>query len=210
MTAKGGLRLRKIKIIDIADIRTGFQVRSRLTSIDPGTHKIIQMRNISLETGQIKPDVEFCKVSPSMRSIDRYLLKSGEVLFLTRGNKHPATLITEEFVDFVAAGQFMILTINTESCLPEYLCWYLNSPDSKRYFQREARGTAVQIIPKTTLENLLIPLPDLQTQEHIVALGRLALKEEQLLESLKEKRKQLIYEYCKIAVTTGKCERGRD
>ena len=193
--------MKKHKTIDITGIRTGFQVRSRLTPVDQGTHNIIQMRNVSLETGQIKAGTEFCRVSPKERNIDRYLLKTGEILFLTRGNKHPATLITEEYIDFVAAGQFMILTINTGSCLPEYLCWYLNSPESKRYFQREARGTAVQIIAKKTVENLLIPLPDLQTQRSIVELSRLALQEEQLLNLLKEKRKQLIYAYCKYKIT---------
>ena len=193
--------MKKIKTIDIAGIRTGFQVRSKLTSIDQGSHNIIQMRNISLKTGQIKPTAEFCKVSPRTRSVDRYLLKAGEILFLTRGNKHPATLVTKKYIDFVAAGQFMILTINTESCLPEYLCWYLNSPESKRYFQREARGTAVQIISKKTVENLFVPLPDLKTQRGIVGLDRLTMKEEDLLDSLKEKRKQLIYAQCKLKIT---------
>ena len=162
------------------------------------------MRNVSLETGHILSNATFCRVSPKTRTLDKYLLRKSEVVFLTRGNKHPATFITEEYVGFVAAGQFMVLTLKTDHCLPEYLCWYLNSQESKQYFKREARGTAVQIICKRTVENLRIVLPDLKTQKSIVELSRLALKEEQLLDSFKEKRKQLIYGYCRKKITEGR------
>ncbi len=193
----------KTKLKDIASIRTGFQVRSKLTPIDEGSHHIIQMRNICTDTGCIFDDIEFCRVTPTISYLDRYLLKKGYVLFLTRGNNHLATLITEEYIDFVAAGQFMVLVLNSDECLPEYLSWFLNAPEAKSYFGREARGTSVKIIDKRTVEDLLIPLPDLETQRKIVKLSRLALKEEHLLDSLKEKRKQLIYGYCRGKITEG-------
>lgn len=196
-----GFTLKKIKINNIADIRTGYQVRSRLTPINEGTHYVIQMRNICQETGLILEDVDFCRVNPNPMHIERYLLKEGDVLFLTRGNNHPATFITEEYTDFVAAGQFMVITMKSDECLPEYLCWYLNSPEAEYYFAREARGTAVKIIAKSTVRNLPVPLPDTESQKNIVKLGKLSLKEEALMHALKEKRKQLIYAQCKSKLT---------
>lgn len=196
-----GFTLKKTKLKDIAEIRTGFQVRSKLTPIDKGSHYVIQMRNICPDTGRILDDAEFCRVTPKVHSVNRYLLNAGDVIFLTRGNNHPATLITDEYNNFVAAGQFMVLTLESDECLPEYLCWFLNAPEAKSYFGREARGTSVKIIEKRTVEDLIIPLPDLQTQKNIAELGRLAIQEEQLLDALKEKRKQLIYAQCKLKIT---------
>ncbi|MBN1546327.1 MAG: restriction endonuclease subunit S [Syntrophaceae bacterium] len=194
--------MKKIKLEEIARIRTGFQVRSPLTSIDMGSHFVIQMRNISPESGVVLDDIDFCKVTPNAHGLHRYLLRAGEVILLTRGNNHPATLITEDYNDFVAAGQFMVLTLESgDVCLPEYLCWFLNAPEAKSYFGREARGSGVKIIDKNIVGSLIVPLPDLQTQGNIVKLGKLALKEEKLLDSLKEKRKQLIFGYCKQRIT---------
>lgn len=193
--------MKKIKLKDIANIRTGYQVRSRLTPIDEGTNAVIQMRNISPETGRILENVEFCRVSPKIHSIEKYLLTDGDILLLTRGNNHPAALITEEYCNFVAAGQFMVLSLKNEECLPEYLCWYLNSPECKFYFAKEARGTSVKIIDKNTVGKVEILLPDLDTQKNIVRLAELAHHEEKLLDQLKEKRKRLIYGYCKSKIT---------
>ena len=194
--------MKKVKLASIASIRTGFQIRAKLTPVDKGTHNVVQMRNIRTDTGEIIEGVEFCRVTPKESRLDGYLLKKGDVLFLTRGNNHPATLITEKYVGFVAAGQFMVLSLNGGECLSEYLRWFLNSPESRSYFAREARGTAVKIVDKSTVGNLEISIPDLRRQKAIVALYDLSKREEKLLNSLMIKRKRLIHGYCHKAGAT--------
>ena len=191
--------MEKLKLKDVAEARTGFQVRARLTPSDAGTHFIVLMRNISAKTGGFNKDAAFCRVSPG-RNVERHLLKAGDVLVLTRGNNHSATLITEEHRGYVAAGQFVVLRLKTDECLPEYLCWYLNSAPSQAHLAREARGTGVKIVDKKTLENMTISLPDVAIQKKIAALDVLAKREEELLGALSEKRRRLIYSYCDKAI----------
>lgn len=192
--------MKKIKLKDIASIKTGFQVRGKLTQIDDGTHKIIQMRNIYSHSGGIIEHNDFCKVVPSSKHLNKYLLKKGNVILLTRGNYNSATLISEKYTNFIASGQFMIFDIFNQECSPAYLEWYLNTTETQLYFNSEAKGTNIKIIDKKSVGDLFIKLPDLETQRNLVKINNLAKREEVLLDTLKEKRKKLIYGYSKLLI----------
>ncbi len=49
----------------------------------------------------------------------------------------------------------------------------------------------MRMIPKTVLERLEVPLPDLETQTRIVAIHKLAKREGTLLRNLADRREQL-------------------
>ncbi len=195
--------MKKIQLKNIAEIKIGFQIRGRETLVDSGTHKIIQMRNIDTSSGIIIEDTDFCKVSPSPKHLNKYLLKEGTVLLLTRGNHNSATLITKKYSDYVAAGQFIVLDNLNKKCFPAYLEWYLNTNKTKLYFSREATGGNVKAIDKKSAGNLYIELPSLETQKKIVIVNNLAKRENVLLDMLKEKRKEIVYGYSKQLIKEG-------
>ena len=184
------------KIVNLTDISTGFQVRNKLTAEDKGSHRLIQMRNINEQNGEIKTDngAIFYEVSPN--NAFKYELKLGDILLLTRGRYNPATLIGENEIGFVAAGQFSVLRIRSKNCLPEYLHWYLNQQKVQNNLKRVQGGTNIPILTKDIIMDLNIELPDPKIQKKIIKINRQANKEHKLMNQLMKKKQELVRGLC--------------
>ena len=139
------------------------------------------------------------------RSVDRYLVNMGDVLFLSRGHRNFATAIDIPMKNTIAAGHFFILKFDTLKILPEYLAWYINQPPAQKFLKSMAkRGSHMPIIGKSEFEQLKVNIPPLQVQEKIIKLSKLLQQEDELLEKIKEKRGQIIQSICLNAAREGK------
>ena len=72
--------------------------------------------------------------------------------------------------------------------MPEYICWYLNHPEVSTLIKAQQTGSSTLLLHKSILENLKIPIPDLNTQKKIVKISKLQQKEQELMKSIAEKR----------------------
>ena len=144
------------------------------------------------------------KINPK-RLVDRYLVNKGDVLFLSRGHRNFATTIYIPMKNTIAAGHFFILKFDTSKILPEYLAWYINQPPAQKFLKSMAkRGSHMPIIGKSEFEQLEVNIPPLQVQEKIVRLSNLLQQENELIENIKEKRKQIVQSICLKASREGK------
>jgi len=177
----------KIKLKNIADITTGYQIRRRLGNSTSGTHKIIQMRNVCIDSGVLmSTENEYDSVTPNKP--EKYKLKLDDIILTTRGNFNKASIIKKDKVDWIASGHFMILRVKEGlEILPEYLHLFLNLKVSSNYFAHEARGTGIKILSRKTIEELCIPVLPLINQKKIINFDKLCSKEIDLLELLIEK-----------------------
>lgn len=186
-----------MKIKEIVDIATGYQVRSRLSSGAEGSHKFIQMRNVSDDSGQLLINSCFNLVTPTEKQAAKFELIGGDILIQTKGRYNWATLITEDEKDFVASGQFSILRISSDiSCSSEYLCWVLNRLETQSHFKRMQCGTSIAILTNENIGNYSIELPTMAVQLKIVKFDRLAKNEQKLLKKLSDQRKLLTDAVC--------------
>ena len=71
----------------------------------------------------------------------------------------------------------MVLRPDPAMILAEYLAWAINQPDAQRHFDAAARGTSIRMVPKASLDDLPIDVPDLDTQRRIVMIDALAARE---------------------------------
>jgi restriction endonuclease S subunit len=92
----------------------------------------------------------------------------------------------------VLAAPMLLIRPTTEAVDPAYLQWIINHPATQADLASQAAGTAVKMIGANALVSLLVTLPPLVTQRHIVDAARLASRESALLARLKERRKALI------------------
>ncbi|MBB4020216.1 MULTISPECIES: restriction endonuclease subunit S domain-containing protein [Actibacterium] len=123
---------------------------------------------------------------------ERYMVRGGEVIFRSRGAPNAAAVVSHKLTEPVAITlPLVILRPKVEFVLPDYLAWVINQPQAQRYFDSEAQGTNMRMIPKAVLEQLEVPLPDLQTQSLIVSVHKLAKREGSLLRDLADRREQL-------------------
>lgn len=168
----------------------GYTPRGRLEAVGAGGIPAIQLRDISVE-GRIN-------LNGLMRyeldgATDRYLVRPGDVLFRSRGERNTATAADELLAEpAVAVSPLFILRPNRKAIEPHFLEWVINQSPAQRYFDGCAQGTRLRMIPKSSLDDLEIDLPDLKTQREIVEIDALATLEHELSSLAAEKKHQLI------------------
>ena len=91
----------------------------------------------------------------------------------------------------IASTTLYIIRLTSKDILPDYLCWYLNQPSVMAVLKTQQVGTGTPLIHKQVVEDFEIPVPDLDTQQCIVELAKLQIREKELYQAIAEKR-QLI------------------
>ncbi|MBB6499010.1 restriction endonuclease subunit S [Pedobacter cryoconitis] len=178
----------EIKLKDVAFVKTGYTFRSGLdesTQID--SVRVIQPKDI-LDTEAFNST----KIDRALiTSLDKYLLIPGDILIANKGTKFATFLYKENDVETLASSSFFIITPTIEKILPRYLQWYLEQETIKSYLSKRKTGTTIPTINKPVIENLLIPIPHLQQQQHVVDLINEVDRENVLLKRLLVKRAEL-------------------
>jgi len=184
----------KRKITEIANIQIGYQFRKRLEPVESGTNKVIQIRDFDQDLILRKEALSWVQID---KPADSYLLKKGDILFLSRGHKNWAVSMVDDLRDTITVSHFFVLRIKEQNVIPEYLAWYINQAPAQEYLHSNARhGTHMPLIPLSAFKGLTVEVPDMETQRKIVELSKLLDEEKQLLNELQEKRSLLIKTVC--------------
>ena len=192
----------KKKITEIADIQIGYQFRKKIELDDPGTNLVIQIRDFDDNHTLNKDGLSRVRID---KSTEQYLIRRGDVLFLSRGHRNWAAPIIDELQDTVAVGHFFVIKMRNEIILPEYLAWYINQSPAQEYLHNIARrGTHMPLVTLSAFKGLPVDVPDMAIQYKIVGLSRLIEKEKKLLAELQGKRLLLINTISLKAIKTRK------
>ncbi len=172
----------------IADIRMGATLRGRdATRPDPkGSYRFIRIGDIT-QDGTLK-STDFLRIEPNEPVPKDLWLCPGDVLFPNRGTRTTALALSINEPRVIVGPQFFIVRPHRNRALPEYLAWFLRSTQSAAHFETRRKGTYVQIIQRSDLLELKVPLPPLEKQQHILSIAELALRERQLSEELQQLR----------------------
>jgi restriction endonuclease S subunit len=144
------------------------------------------------ENGQLvstlHPDMGRNKIS------EKHLLRDGDVLFAAKGTKNFAAWYESKNPPAVASTSFFVIRINEafqDKVLPAFLAWYINQPAVMKLLKGKAIGTSIVSISKSVLEELVIMIPPLETQNVIISIMQLRNREKDLtrkIEMLREKQ----------------------
>jgi hypothetical protein len=173
----------------LAEVRMGYSFRSRLEPDAAGEVVVIQMKDID-DSNLVHAERLVRVQMPDLKS--HHLIKPGDLLFRSRGIKNSAALVGADLGQAVLAAPMLLIRPTTDALDPAYLQWFINHPATQADLASQAAGTAVKMIGANALVGLLVTLPPLVTQRHIVDAARLASRESALLARLKERRKALI------------------
>lgn len=178
-----------MRIHDACTIHSGFTARGKLESVEFGGVPTIQLRDISVE-GVVDPDR--LARAPLEGVADRYFVRAGDVLFRSRGERTTACALDERFVEpAVAVLPILVLRPKRDVVLPEYLAWAINQPAAQRHLDEAAYGASVRMVPRSSLDELDIDIPDIATQRKVVAIDALAECERELSILAAEGRRRL-------------------
>jgi hypothetical protein len=170
-------------------IYTGYTARGRFEPSEQGGVLVIQLRDLSLPGGLSAENLTRVNLDGT---IDRYLVRAGDVLFRSRGERNTAVAVDEHFGEpALAVLPLMILRPRPGVVTPQYLAWAINQPPAQRHFDATACGTKMRMVPRGSLEHLELDVPDIETQRKIVAIDALSERERTLSFLASEKRKEL-------------------
>ena len=97
----------------------------------------------------------------------------------------------EKDTEVITSGALLHLTVkNPLEILPDYLTLVLNSPIVQLQAERDSNGAIIQHWKPSDIENVIIPILDIETQREIASKVQdsfaLRRKSEQLLENAKQ------------------------
>lgn len=167
---------------ELADVRAGHAFRGSVPVVRPGNTRVVQMRDISLDSGVNWRTVAPTRLADSARVPD--WLQDGDVLFAARGDRNYALCLSGVPERTLCAQHFFVLRRKTAAVLPEYLAWHINRAPSQRYLMGHAEGTDQLSIRRAVLEALPVALPDTAQQRLLVQIACDAIGERQRLQAL--------------------------
>lgn len=171
---------------NIATIHSGIYTQPKLN----GEVYYIQARHFDNDLRfnfNTSPELELDKKT------EKHLLRPGDVLVAAKGIDAFAVEYKGIVKPAVASSIFLIIRLmDKEVVLPGYLSWYINQPKTKLYLQTSSKGTSLQSITKADLEKIEIPIPPVKTQELILQIHGLSLKDKELKNKIQILKEQLI------------------
>ena len=179
----------RMKLGALADIQVGYQARKGIKSDAGGRFKILQGKDVI--SPQYVAFENIMKFNPD-GSPDNYLIKSGDVLFQSRGSNHYAVYIPVIEENVVASGSFYIIRVNVDNVLPSYLAWWLNQGKAQSYFEATAGGTRISFVSIKALSEICVKVPALDVQKTMENTLELWQHELLLYKKMAEKKEQLV------------------
>ncbi len=177
-------------ISGVCTIQIGLTARARLDPVEHGNILALQLRDVAPNGTIDFNNLTRIHLDPLP---EKYLVSSGDVVFRSRGERTTAAVIDASFPALaLAVLPLMILRPDPQVLSGAYLAWVINQEPAQRHFEESAQGTSLRMVSRSSLENLKIAVPSLETQQRILQLDALAERERDLAEQLTIKRHELI------------------
>lgn len=181
-----------MRLDELATINTGLvtarkQVREQ--DVEKVEYKTLNLRAIN-EKGYIEDYlIESFEAIEKIKPL--YLTRRGDIV-VRLTTPFTAILIDEKHEDLIVPSHFVIIRVNRNEILPEYLYWLLNTDSVKQKLQQNINSTTLGTVKPMSYAELDIERITLQEQEQIGELYMLAKKELYLLDQIIE-QKELYY-----------------
>jgi hypothetical protein len=174
---------------DVARVSTGYPFRKKVETEVGGDVVLVQFQGDA--TAAVSRN-ERIVLRNDNDKYGRYFLQPGDVLFQSRGWRHPAAVLTAPTLAIAGTG-IHVIRVATQLVISDYLAWVLNHPGSQARLIREvARGSYVPFVSVLELARFEIPLPTLEVQKRIVRIDGLRQRERELRARLETLTQQLV------------------
>jgi hypothetical protein len=177
----------KQQLVEFASIRFGVHAKA----LEQGSMALVPASAIG-EHGDILTH-HLRRIAPEVvRCQPADLLQAGDVLLVGKGNVNHAAVWPTGFEDTLASNTLFVIRPNRQQVLPEYLVGYLNSAPAQAWFTTHRKTGTVQVLSREALNELLVPVPPLATQQRMVKLTHAAQRAIQQITELSNAHAQLL------------------
>jgi hypothetical protein len=180
-------------IAELASVYTGYHFRGRVSHKPDGQYALIQAKDVD-DSLRFDPE-KLARVDLGLDA-ERYVLRQGDVLFLSRGQRPWAMPLSDLVRPTIAPSSFYIVRPDSTRIRPEYLAWYLNHETTQAKVRTMTTGSNIPFVSRAEFERLSVLVPPIAAQKKIVDLTRLEEGEQGLLHKLAHTRKRLVQAVC--------------
>ena len=179
----------RMKLKDLASVRSGL-VLSRKQAKEPSEYRypLNNLRCIQQEgTIQLNEAGIYEAKEPLKKE---YLSQRGDIVIRLTA-PYTAVLIDDTISGMVISSNFVVIRIEDERLIPEYLFWLLNTSKVKRSFYENTTSNMLGAVKAKFLMDLEITVLPVEDQHKIAWLNLLAKKESRLLKALAAEKEKL-------------------
>lgn len=193
-----------MKLGELGTVRSGLVLaRKQSKGKSEYRYSLLNLRSV-LPDGRVdKSQVEvFYTVEPLKQE---YISQKGDLIVRLTA-PYTAVLIDDETAGMVISSHFLVIRIDSNLVLPEYLFWLLNSSKVKRQMFGSATGNVLGAVKTSYLAEFDLKVIPLEQQRKLAELNFLAKRECQLLKELAEQKKK--YNACLLEQVYQNAKRG--
>lgn len=125
---------------------------------------------------------------------NNHILNKGDILFAAKGRDFFAVVYDGKFEPAVASSTFLVLQVQNDNVIPEYVAWFINHPKTQKILWGFAKGSGIPSISKTILDQIEIPIPELSKQNSILDFFKLQKAEKQLQKQINKLKQDYLNE----------------
>jgi type I restriction enzyme S subunit len=103
----------------------------------------------------------------TLRSVE---VRPGDVVITMMGTVGEVAVVPPETSTSIMDSHLLRFRPNLELCLPEFVAWFLRSPDAQVAVSNRAHGAIMKGLNSGIVRSLLIPLPPISEQRRIVKI----------------------------------------
>lgn len=150
---------------NIAKVLSGYSFKGSVDNFPSGDTYVLQAKDIaedlSIELNENR------KIS--LKDIgSKATTHKNDVIIVCKGN--PSIAIISSNDPILISSSLYIIRVTNNSIIPKFLAIYLNSSKGQRELDRISLGAYIKGISRQNLENLVVPVPNIQTQQLVISL----------------------------------------
>ena len=173
---------RVARLGDYAEVLPGFSVRGRIAHEVDGTHQLVLTRHLREGAPYRYDAADELRIRPG-RAAAAYELRSGDVLFMSRGTRNRAWMLERIPERTVAPVSFYVIRPR-DQLDSAYLAWFLNQSPAQAAIDGIRTGAGTPLVQRAAFEELDVTLPPLVVQREVAVLGTLLAREQDLRERI--------------------------
>lgn len=177
----------KQQFVEFASIRFGVHAKA----LEKGPMALVPASAVG-EQGEILLQY-MRRIAPEVvRHQPADLLERGDVLLIGKGSSNHAAVWPGSPENTLASNTLFVIRPNRQQVLPEYLAGFLNSTTAQAWFATHQKTGTVNVLSREALNELLVPVPPLATQQRMVQLAHASRRAIHHLTELSNAHTQLL------------------
>lgn len=194
-----------MKLQDLASVRSGL-VLSRKQAKEPVgyPYRSINLRAIQPDASINLSEVDVYQAKEPLKP--EYLSQIGDIIVRLTA-PYTAVLVDETTEGMVISSNFVVIRIESEKLLPEYLFWLLNTQSVKRDIYENATSNMLGAVNAKFLVEIEIALLPIEEQHKLAQLYLTSRREIRLLRELAEEKERYYAKF--LDQTYKKVKRGK-